>query len=786
MRKIPLVVLILLACNQIATAQVITGVITDNRTGEPLPSATVLYEGTYQGTIANLDGEFTIEADSFPVTLLIRYIGYDSRRVVLEDTPGNRLHIKMDRSVTELEEIVVTDEDPGLSIMEKVIERKKICRSDLETYTVDAFTRQVLRSDTSIVSITESGTRSYWDQNLGHREVQLYRNQTANIAEDQNFAGVRFLPNFYDDNITVAGFDVVGITNPDALRFYDFRLEETQQIDGEPVYVIEVIPKRRLQPLFRGTAYVLGSDYALLEVNLKPNEVVRFPPPVREFDLDYRQQFSNYGGSYWLPVDMRIRGTVRIEMTGLRFPPIQFSQTSRLSEYKINVELPDSLYQSDNELNRVNGDSVSADSARFVPLTEEEVAAYEAIDSTNTLEKAFEPEGFLSGMIGDENDRRAGRNSRFSLPPGFGLDGAFNRVEGFRVGLRYNQSVQKIGFESDISGSYSFHTGRYNAGLTFRQRVPGNFGEKRLYLEASYNNSIEEQSAGSLYKPFMNSIQTVLGGVDYFDYYEQETWRGGITAENILPRVTLAIDFLHEESSSLAKHTSEVMDYSLFAWHKTRRGNPSVAEDLIRSVGVRLDVNREGYNYGISGNRQLRLGAEFASGIFGSESEFSRYFLEADWTLNTFFGRRVFSNTLDLRLTAGLLSGDDVPQRYGVVDGSMSRFTPFGVLKTRLNRPYRGKRYGSLSAEHNFRTVPFELLGLNTLVKRGWGIIFFGGAGYAEGGSDTGFNAGIESDGFHSEAGISLNSVFGLMRIDIAKRLDRKGSYVGVSLPRYF
>ena len=340
-----LTVLIITAFFQPLFAQTVRGVITDAATGEPLPSATVLYKDTFRGTIANLEGEFTIDVNNFPATLLIRYIGYESEQIELRNQPEDTLFVHLSASVTELDEIVVTDQDPGLSIMERVIARKQIWREDLNTYKVDAFTRQVLKNDTSIVSITESGTRSFWDREQGHREVQLYQRQTTNIGADQNFAGVRFLPNFYDDNITVAGYEMVGITHPDALSYYDFKLIETTQIDGEPVYVIDVIPARRLQPLFTGTAYVHGGEYALLEVNLKPNRVVSFPPPVKEFNLSYRQQYRDFSNNFWLPVDMRIDGTVLIEMVGLRFPQINFSQTSRLSEYKVNVSLPDSLYE---------------------------------------------------------------------------------------------------------------------------------------------------------------------------------------------------------------------------------------------------------------------------------------------------------------------------------------------------------------------------------------------------------------------------------------------------------
>lgn len=782
----PLILFILLF-NQAASAQVVRGIVTDSETGEPLPSATVLYEGTFRGTIANLQGEFSIEADEFPATLLIRYIGYESERLVLNQPVEKQLLVGLDRSVTELSEIVVTDEDPGLSIMERVIERKKIWREELKTYEVDAFTRQVLRNDTSIVSIMESGTRSYWDSELGHREVQLYRRQTTNIGDDQNFAGVRFLPNFYDDNITVAGYDMVGITHPDALRYYDFKLIETTQIDGEPVYKIEVIPVRRLQPLFRGTAYVLGSKYALLEVDLTPNDVVSFPPPVKEFNLAYRQQYSDFSGNVWLPVDMRINGTVRIEMVGLRFPPITFSQTSRLSEYKVNVDLPDSLYEKEEILSRVAADTTADFSRQLVPLTREEEIAYESIDSTNTLEQAFEPEGFLAGfVVDDDDDQSVATGVRAILPSGVDFTGRFNRVDGFNAGLEYRKGFADFELDGTVFSNYSFHAEFLNYGAEVRQKLPFEPGSARLYLNGGYFNHITRRFQNSIQSEFLNGFQTALGGIDYFDYYRQKRVEAGIEVRRILPKTDLYFSFNSERDQSVQTKVNSVYNHSLFGWHKTRRANSDIFDGTINSLKINVDFNRQSTNFGISGSRQLRVSAEKSGNFLESDADFTKLAISANWNMETFFGRRVFANTLDLQMSAGVLIGDRVPQRYGVVDGSLSRFSPFGTLKTRWNRPYEGTEYWTFTAEHNFRTVPFELIGLNALVERGWGVIVFGGAGYSKvNGSDLSFT-GLTTNGVHTEAGISLNSIFGILRIDAAKRLDAQGSYIGVSLPRYF
>lgn len=766
-------------------AQPIRGKVVDSESGTPLPSATILHEGTYGGTITNRQGEFSIDIEEYPAQLQVRYIGYKSRQIKLEEWTADTLTVELNPSVTELGKIVVTNRDPGLSIMERVIARKKMWRSSLKTYQAEAYTRQVLRNDTSIVSITESGTRSFWDAEQGHREVQLYSRQTTNIGEDENFAGVRFLPNFYDDNITIAGYNLVGVTHPDALDYYNFSLLETLQIDGQPVYKIKVIPERKLQPLFKGTVYVLGEEYALLEVDITPNEVVDFPPPVQEFNLAYRQQFSNYGQQYWLPVDMRVSGTVDISMIGLRIPTIRFNQTSVLSDYRVNIELPDSLYRKSQEFVRAEVDSAARFSRDPIPLTTEEKRAYETVDSTNTLDKAFEPEGFLAGFLNDDNSSDTRGLGRF-LPDGVRLTGRFNRVDGVNLGIRAGRSFDSAGLEPEVFGSYSFHADRWNGGVEVKQKLPLGFSETSVLVHTAYENDVKASSAGSMYPVLLNSFQALAGGRDYFTYYKSETISGGVEIRQLGDFLDIEAGFYSSNDRSIMVKPGDVLDYSLFGLHRERLSNREIWDGNVNVARFEIVLNNFGKDFGVSGNRGARINVEHSAAGLGSDFEFTSLDIAAGWSMNTFFRRRAFANTFDLELAAGHTYGDLPPQRLRLVDGSMGRITPFGVLKTRNSRPYEGSRYWSLSGEHNFGTIPFELAGLDLLANRGWGIIIFGAAAYSD--TDEGLYSflPLTTGGVHSEAGISLNRVFGIMRIDVAKRMDSAGGYVGVSLPRYF
>ena len=65
----------------------VVGTVSDARTGMTLPSATVQIEGTYQGTITNAEGAFSLRVRELPATLLVRFIGYETARVPVAEAP---------------------------------------------------------------------------------------------------------------------------------------------------------------------------------------------------------------------------------------------------------------------------------------------------------------------------------------------------------------------------------------------------------------------------------------------------------------------------------------------------------------------------------------------------------------------------------------------------------------------------------------------------------------------------------------------------------------------------
>lgn len=220
------------------------------------------------------------------------------------------------------------------------------------------------------------------------------------------------------------------------------------------MYEISVTPGKKLQPLFEGTVSVLGGEYALLDVELTPNDAVFFPPPIKGLNLQYSQSFDNYGAEFWLPVDFRIDGQIEIGIPGLRFPVIEFRQMASITDYEVNIPVPDSLYREERILIT---DTLSVqqnvmfhdDRSPAIPLSRQEAYAYEEIDSTRSLAESFEPRGFLSRFIDSEQNGNTstmgGGSGDSSGPSIFGSGGTgisykpeirYNRVEALHLGLR--------------------------------------------------------------------------------------------------------------------------------------------------------------------------------------------------------------------------------------------------------------------------------------------------------------------------------------------------------------
>ena len=481
---------------------------------------------------------------------------------------------------------------------------------------------------------------------------------------------------------------------------------------------------------------------------------------------------------------------------------MEIQQLSRLTDYQVNTVLPDSLYGEGRQRRlRIDTVSVKLDSLFLksplvVPLTSVEEKAYAELDSTNTLDEAFRPKGFLARFIDDDDNDNNSRSVRMGTQRGnrtgsnfkgsFTPDGRFTRVDGLNLGgtLSYpiSKSVSVFG-----GGGYSFSSEKidYGGGTRFRiAKMP------RVSHQLRYDARTQTRYQSITSSMLLASTNMIVGSVDYFDYYRSEgvTWKMNYRK----PRTERNWEFLarNERHSSLAKTT----DYSLLKPSTVQRPNPAVNEGWMRSVTLKYVHGDDLIPFAIMGQNRLEVQVEVSdSDLLASDFNFARVHLAIDRRFPTFYKRRFLPNTLDMRLVAGTSTGDLPLQRFGIIDAAPGYYSPYGALKTYKSSPYEGEHYMALHWEHNFRTIPFEALGMMWFAKKGWSVLIYGSHARTFISDDRLDQirqrpdyALSYIDGIHHELGVSLNGIFGLGRINLTKRIDKPGLNIGYGVARYF
>ncbi len=112
----PILILVLISNNLFAATGNVIGKITDSTTGNPLPFANVLIEGTFLGSATDLDGNFSIR--SVPVgeqNLVVTFVGYKkvTTEVFVVENITTQVEISLESDDLISEEIIISVQAQG-------------------------------------------------------------------------------------------------------------------------------------------------------------------------------------------------------------------------------------------------------------------------------------------------------------------------------------------------------------------------------------------------------------------------------------------------------------------------------------------------------------------------------------------------------------------------------------------------------------------------------------------------------------------------------------------------
>ena len=757
-------VLLLVFALSIAEGQTITsvsGVVLDASNGTPLPAATVRVAGSSnKGTITNERGQFQLLLPSGDYSLIVSYLGYRSDTLRISAAGAHDVRAILEPEAIRMAEVVVTDEDPAVEIIRRAIESKPKWMGALKTFQCEAYSRSTMSIDSSIGAITEAFISLHWRASDSLREVVHQRRQTKNLAIGEMVSRVGQVTNFNDDTIQTGGSRFIGPTSPDAFSFYEFRLLKTRFMDGSEVYDIEVTPKSRLRPLFRGTISIAEKSYAVIGVDFQPNEAFVIPF-IQDLKFHYKQQFRLYEDRFWMPVDYRVEGGARLSIAGFTLMRISFNRYVVMSDYTINPGFADSV-------ERLPRLTIAPEASKFdstywkehqvLPLNADEERAYAQLDSSATLEKQME------------------KRTRSLTAIGAGLTGLsyvdlrFNRVEGPFLGGRFD--FDSVSNSAALRGGlgYGFldKMWKYSAGGTLYVT-----GTRSLGFGADIYRRLDNRPDEGYYGDFQILLGTLFSKDDYRDYFISRGWHafveGNIAHRPGRSNLTTQIGFTDEEETTLKKIT----EYSFFNRDRSYRPNPPIAEGTLRALTVDVHYG-DALQYLLSNPYLLaHASVEYASkDFFASDFGFTRMWGGLKAKFPSYDLDLMFNPTLSISLSGGILTGARLPQRLFNLESSYYGSAWFGTLRAARVKEFSGDRFAMMNIEHNFRRVPFLASGIPYLYKSNLELIVFASVArsWLSAAGSAGSPLALPTKGYYYEGGLSISRILDLIRFDLTWR----------------
>lgn len=300
----------------------LSGRISDAHTKEPLAFVPVNIAGTNTGTVADIDGRFSLAVPSLPAGLRFSYVGYETLEITVED--DRPLSIQLVQRNTELREVVVKGEDnPAHRIIRRAYaDRRETDGMRYRSYRYTSYSKTVfdIELDSAIVNDTarmakldtnqreayefsqkqhllliESATKKSFIPPASAREEVLAM-RVSGLKDPSLLALTAQTETFsiYDPDIRIRDKTYLGPLGPSSTSKYRFSLEDTLYDGGDSVYVISYRPRKGTKfNGLKGLLYIHTDGYAVQNVTAEPVE--------REgFSVRFQQLHERVNGK-WFP-----------------------------------------------------------------------------------------------------------------------------------------------------------------------------------------------------------------------------------------------------------------------------------------------------------------------------------------------------------------------------------------------------------------------------------------------------------------------------------------------------
>ena len=482
-RNVQLVVLfVLVTGNVFSQVRSVSGIVTDEETGDPIPYVSIILKNTITGTITDTLGNFKFRFTDQVDTLRFSAIGFYPVERVLPKNGAIILSVKLKPETIDISEVqVAPDEGPIRELLMNIVKNKhRNNPAHFDSYSYRKYTKweyhinhvsdeiinsKPFRNNQSVFKTAEDSSKYlplYFSEQLVFNEIQKNplkqkstvladRTQGVGILNELEISGftsaLDIEVNFYDNFINLFTQNFVSPIAENGWFYYKYFLADSAVVNNHMQYRVNFQPRRKGENTFKGYFLVEDHFYSLVEIDgsLSVSNKLNF---LKSMHLKSNYIFVSDSISFYkrnqmdavfdyLPFENKKKDKKRLSLF--------YTQTALVGEVTINpekeVELvtPRATYETVKLPDAYDKDSTFWNEHRLEPLTQTELESTSVIDSIGEIKVIGVANGLANMSMTSYYDV-----GKIELGP-FTSFFNTNKVEGFHLfmGARTSDEISK-------------------------------------------------------------------------------------------------------------------------------------------------------------------------------------------------------------------------------------------------------------------------------------------------------------------------------------------------------
>jgi len=437
---------------------------------EPVSFATIIFQGSTQGTITDENGKFYLESKETWNALTVSFIGYETLNVPLEKKVNYNLKFILKEEAAQLDAVVIVSgkqskkNNPAIDLLRKIWTNKRSnglkqfnqyeydkyekIEFDLNTIDSTLIKSKLFRGmefvfdevDTSSVTgktylpifINEAVSKVYGNNVINKTKEDLQGNKNSGFSNNQviiDFVDDLYTDfNVYDNYLKFFDKSFVSPLSKTGINTYNYVLSDSTFIGDKWCYNIIYYPRRKNELTFKGDFWVADTTYAIKEINLQASKSANINW-VKEIYIE--QEFEVLNDSLFLVTrDYMLSDFAFNKKEKSR--GVYGKRTTLYNNYKFDIEKDNKFYDKDvynYDSDVYNRGDEFWDDNRLEKLNKDEKGVYKMLDTLKTVKKfkrLYNLGSILASGYIEFNELPLDYGPVFST---FG----FNEVEGIRL-----------------------------------------------------------------------------------------------------------------------------------------------------------------------------------------------------------------------------------------------------------------------------------------------------------------------------------------------------------------